>query len=107
LINYTDDAHRLVGDPRLGDLGGLVVPRWDPSTGRFTDGSTTIRQAFECLVLRYGVLPTGSPAIDAADLAHAPGEDILGQPRPSGAAPDIGAYERQAGYVVHLPLVLR
>jgi hypothetical protein len=107
VIEVTDDLNRVVGDPLLRGHEGLVLPRWNPGTGSFADGSATIRQVFVRLVLMYGRLPENSPGLDAADAAHAPGEDILGKSRPAGSGYDIGAYEAQDSYAVYLPLVIR
>ncbi|MBC8448788.1 MAG: DUF4091 domain-containing protein [Chloroflexi bacterium] len=93
LVNYTDDAHRLVADPGLPDQTSVVLPRWDPEAGAFLSGNATIRQEFERLVNDYGALPADSPAVDAADATQSPADDILGQPR--DAAPDLGAFEMQ------------
>ena len=97
LVNYTEDAGRVVGDPLLPSQAGIVLPRWNPGAGEFAEGSATIRQAFERLVNRYGVPGEGGAALNAADPDNAPDEDILGRPRPGGALPDIGAVEAQAG----------
>jgi hypothetical protein len=91
LVNYTDDAHRLVADPSLPDQTNVVLPRWDPTAGAFLSGKATIRQEFERLVNGYGALPADSPAIDAADATQSPADDILGNPR--HATPDLGAFE--------------
>lgn len=58
------------GDPMLGEL---VIPE---------DGSPP-----------YFPLREHSPAIDATDSRFCPDTDIIGTPRPQGAACDIGAYE--------------
>jgi hypothetical protein len=93
LINYSDDVHRLIENPLLPDPTNITLPRWNPDQVQFADGSLTIRQAFERLVITYGV-PTGeSPIIDAADPSFSPSEDILGNPRPIGATQDVGAVE--------------
>lgn len=92
IITPLDDAGRVVADPLLEtDHSGIVLPKWDTVSRRFESGSSTIREEFERLVNTYGALAVGSPAIDGADPANAPADDILGRPR--GADPDLGAYE--------------
>ncbi len=88
LINYTDDANRLVANPQLPGQSGLVLPRWTGS--QFADGSSTIADVFTNLVLLYGMPSGTSPVVDTADPANAPAEDILGNGRIN---PDIGAVE--------------
>jgi BACON domain-containing protein/S-layer family protein len=93
LINYTNDASRIIANPLLTNPAGAIVPRWVAGLGTFSDGSTTIRQAFERLVNLYGKPAQGSPLIDAASAANSPADDILGNARSS---PDVGAYEFQS-----------
>jgi FG-GAP-like repeat len=38
LINFTDDAQRVVADPLLGSQSGIPLPRLNPMTGTFADG---------------------------------------------------------------------
>jgi hypothetical protein len=98
LVNYTDDAHRLIANPLLGSQAGLIVPRWNPGANHFADGSVSIREAFEKLVGLYGTPPSTSPIVNAADPAHAPGDDILGQAR---SVPDLGAVEFIPTLILH------
>jgi hypothetical protein len=101
IIEVSDDTHRIVADPLLGAQTGLVLPRWNEGAGQFADGSTSIQAAFERLVTLYGTPLSSSPAIDAADPGQAPNEDILGQARPNGSAPDIGAVEFVPALILH------
>jgi hypothetical protein len=93
LINFSNDAQRVVGDPRLPIQTGLVLPRWQEASGRFADGSATIRDVFTSLVERYGKPAAGSAAIDAGSSQTAAADDILGRLRPTAQSPDLGAYE--------------
>jgi len=90
-FNYTDDSARIVDGPLLPDSRGVPVPRWTGSG--FQGGYGTIREAFVDIVSSYGRSASGSPVIDAADLANMPSGDILGNSRVGN--PDIGAYEYQ------------
>ncbi|HYC00058.1 MAG TPA: choice-of-anchor Q domain-containing protein [Candidatus Limnocylindrales bacterium] len=94
IVEVADDAGAVVGDPLLPDPDMAPLPRWNPASGTFADGSTTIQQVFENLVLSHGVPAAGSAAIGAADPANMPADDILGQLRSEGGAPDIGAFEK-------------
>jgi hypothetical protein len=98
LINYTNDARRLIANPLLGSHAGLIVPRWNPGTNQFADGSTSIRGTFERLVALYGTPASASPIVNAADPTHAPNDDILGHPRTS---PDLGAVEFIPTLILH------
>ncbi len=90
-INTTDDPEGQVGDPQLAVASGIVLPRWNPATGLFADGSARIAQVFEKLVLEHGTPAAGSPLFLAGDPATAPATDILGRPR--SANPTLGAVE--------------
>jgi hypothetical protein len=102
LVNYTGDDNRVVGDPLLGGQGGIVLPRWIEAQSQFAGGFASIRQAFEHLAANYGEPAAGSPAIDRANPEQVPAEDILGNPRPSGAVADLGAFEVQDEAVFRL-----
>jgi hypothetical protein len=85
-----DDHHLVIGAPLLNEsYQGLVLPVWNGTS--FASGSLSIREEFLRLVRLYGTFPGTSPAIDKADPAFAPGEDIFGRQR--DAKPDLGAYE--------------
>jgi hypothetical protein len=100
IIEVSSDYLGIIGDPRLPDLAGLVLPRYNENEKQFTDGSATIAEAFKNIVLHYGTPGINSPAVDSADAAYAPAEDILGVSRDS-QRPDIGAVESHS--VSHIP----
>lgn len=95
LVNFTDDATRITADPMLPALTGLVQPRWDPAMGLFADGSATVSEVFQNLAMSFAVPSAGSALVDAAEPAHAPADDLLGNPRPMDH-PDVGAVELEA-----------
>lgn len=92
LINYTADALRTVADPLLPNLAGIVLPRWNPGTGLFGDGSSSIRRAFLRLATR-GQLAAASPARGAGEWSFAPPLDLRGQRRIGTIVPSLGASE--------------
>lgn len=93
LVNPSDDANAVTSDPDLGDPSTVVLPRWDPDTGRFADGSSSTCEAFERIVEGYGRPPASSSLIDAADPSLAADDDIFGRHR--SGVPDLGAFEAE------------
>jgi hypothetical protein len=92
VLNMSDDPQPIAKDPQLPvDLSAVIPPVWNPTTHRFADGSTSIDEVRRNLVESYGTPAPTSPAIDAADPASMPKDDILHRPR--GSRPDIGAVE--------------
>lgn len=103
-----DDIARIIADPLLNtDQSAVTLPRWNGV--EFLSGNATIREEFVRLVNLYGNIPSESPAVDQANPAFAPADDILGRLR--SGSPDLGAYEygRQAEPFCdyYLPLTLR
>lgn len=90
----------IAGNRARGDCSGSIATY---STNLVQDGSCnpviSEDPMFDTLVKpedgspEYFPLEEGSPAIDAADSLFCPDTDIIGTPRPQGAACDIGAYE--------------
>jgi hypothetical protein len=93
IVEVADDVSAVIGDPLLADSSAAVLPRFLSSGAGFADGSATIREVFENLVTLYGTPASGSAAFDAADPTQMPSDDILGNDRAPGGAPDIGAVE--------------
>lgn len=89
-VNPVDDRNRLQADPGLEvDHTALGAVIWNGTA--FPSGTTQVRSEFERLVETYGRIPVHSRAVDSADPAVAPSQDILGRSR--GESPDVGAFE--------------
>lgn len=74
---------------RLGKTG----TQWN----RFNATARQVQRLFEDPA-RLDYRPRrGSPLLDAGDPRFAPRTDLRGTPRPQGARPDLGAFERRAG----------
>jgi hypothetical protein len=98
VVNITNDATAVTGNPLLPSPAGLVTPVWNEVGGTFGGGHATIRAAFVALVEAYGRPGVGGAGMDAADPAQMPATDILGRAR--DVAPDLGAYEVGGGGAV-------
>lgn len=87
----SDDTAAVTGDPMLAsDHSEVEASIWGGES--FASGTTTIAEEFARIVERYAAIPAGSAAVDRADPALAPADDITGRAR-DGAAPDVGAFE--------------
>jgi parallel beta-helix repeat protein len=90
--------HNILVDRLSPDDGEqfLKLSSWRSATG--LDGHSRVSRPRDLFVNPDAAdyhLRHGSQAIGAADIAISPGTDIEGVPRPVGAVPDAGAYERR------------
>jgi parallel beta-helix repeat protein len=87
--------------------GRFVLSEWQ-SLGYDTQSTTgTINQTFQnpasgAQEIKNWQLKAGSPAIDAGTNAHSCTPDIVGNGRPTGTAPDMGAYEYGSETVIYI-----
>jgi Putative Ig domain len=100
VLSPSDDPNAIFGDPVLGDQSGLILPRWDSVAGHFLSGNSTIHEEFLRLVSNYGIPGTGSLALDAADPANTPADDILGNARDANS--DLGAFDTDGSILIVL-----
>ena len=82
--------------------GGFAFSEWQ-SLGYDTQSVTgTLSQTFQNPAEGNYQLESGSPAIDAGTPAHSCTPDIVGNIRPSGTAPDLGAYEYESATIIYI-----
>jgi len=82
--------------------GGFVFSEWQ-SLGYDTQSTTgTISQTFQNPSGGDYQLKAGNPAIDAGTPDHSCTPDIIGNTRPAGTAPDLGAYEYASETVIYI-----
>jgi len=91
LINFDDDASRILGDPALPLQAELTTPVWNPAAGEFGGGFTRISQVFEQLAVNFGQPGADGTGVGQARADRMPADDLLGRPR--GASPSLGAME--------------
>jgi hypothetical protein len=82
------DPQPILADPRL-PAATFVPTTWDPAAGKFSDGSSTICEAFYGAAMQYGAISGDSPAAGAATGSDRPA-DLLGFTRPTAS---VGALE--------------
>jgi parallel beta-helix repeat protein len=101
LVGLVSD-YNVVMDRFSADGGGtrLTLAQWRAATGQ--DAHSIIAAPADLFVDPAASdyrLKSGSPAIDRGTASQAPSHDLAGIARPSGAAVDIGAYERPAAQI--------
>lgn len=97
LINISNDAQAVFGNPGLPDPAGVTMPTWNEGSGQFNGGHARIADVFAALAHAYAIPATGSPGVSQADLSQMPADDLLGRPR--GASPDIGAAQTRTDLI--------
>ncbi|OGF49812.1 MAG: hypothetical protein A2231_05175 [Candidatus Firestonebacteria bacterium RIFOXYA2_FULL_40_8] len=85
------DTSAVTTNPGLVNPTSVTLPTWSASTAKFASGKATIREEFERLVAAYGAISGAGGAVNLADEAKMPADDILGYTR--GSNMDIGAFE--------------
>lgn len=86
-LNISGDTSRIEQNPLLLNPTAIQTPHWLPASSQFQGGFTTIAEAFQYFAEQFGIPPQGSPVIAAAtEVTDTPTTDLLGNPRPLGAA---------------------
>lgn len=86
-LNISGDTSRIEQNPLLPNPTAIQTPHWLPANSQFQGGFTTIAEAFQYFAEQFGMPPQGSPVIASAiEVTDTPTTDLLGNPRPLGAA---------------------
>ena len=94
-LKITSNYNLLPDQGQVAETGSgrFFLTQWQ-ALGYDTQSATgSLTQTFQDPTARDYQLKSESPAIDAGTTSHTCTPDIVGNMRPSGAAPDLGAYE--------------
>jgi len=94
-LEITSDYNLLSAHSTIGETsnGTFSFQEWQNLGYGEYSGQATMDETFENYAQNDYRLKEGSPAVDVGTSEHSCSTDILGNVRPCGAAPDIGAYE--------------
>ncbi|MBA6417202.1 hypothetical protein H4J50_14385 [Colwellia sp. 6M3] len=87
-LNYGDDPHSIINDPKLNPPKNIITPTWDAKESKFADGSYDIEQVFNKLIANFAVPQQPVKSISKFKAAS---DDIYNKIRPKKA--NIGAFQ--------------
>ena len=103
-LDITSDYNLLSTHSNIGETsnGTFSFQEWQNLGYSGHSGQATMDETFENSTQNNYRLKAGSPAVDAGTPSHSCPLDIVGNVRPYGIAPDIGAYELSGVIVVYI-----